>query len=152
MEYNGKIRVLVAEDDPHDLKLLQLAIAQDSAYAEFNFVGDGEQALAYLKGEGEFAKRKAHPFPELLVLDLKMPRLTGLEVLEWVRKHEECGHMPVLFLSGSGLPEDVEEAYKLGANAYFTKPRSVAALVAMIRAITSFWRMAERPHVPEHCA
>jgi len=152
MENNGKIHVLVAEDDPHDLKLLQMAIAQDSDYAEFNFVGDGEQAVAYLKGDGAFTNRKAHPFPELLVLDLKMPRLTGLEVLEWVRQHEECGHMPVLFLSGSGLPEDVDQAYKLGANAYLTKPRSVAALVAMIRAITSFWRMAQRPRTPEHCS
>jgi len=151
VDLTKKLNILLAEDDAKDLALLKMAIAEDNMRANFFFVDDGQEAIDYLRGEGPFTDRRVHPFPELVLLDLKMPRMNGFEVLQWLRDHPECSRLPVVFLSGAGQQHDVEKAYELGANSYFAKPNSNAALVALLRALVSYWFLAERPAVPNKC-
>jgi CheY-like chemotaxis protein len=146
------LNVLLAEDDPNDLKLVTLALARQSVPARFFTVNDGEEVLSYLKGEGTFADRSAFPVPDLLVLDLKMPRLDGFEVVKWVRQNHRCIRLPIVMLSGSGLDEDVEEAYRLGVNSYFRKPSSITALTTLLRTLATYWQLTERPSLQEHTA
>jgi CheY-like chemotaxis protein len=140
-----RLKILIAEDDPNDRKLLALAAAQSKEIGELCVIADGEEVVEYLEGEGDFADRRAHPLPDVVVLDLKMPLMNGLEVLEWIRNQSTRPAMPVVMLSGSGLEKDVEEAYRLGADGYFQKPHSVAALKQVLRAITDYWAIAEWP-------
>ena len=115
--------------------------------AEWHVVEDGGAVLEYLDGEGEFSDRNVHPFPDVVVLDLKMPLMNGLEVLTWIKNKSAWPRLPVMLLSGSGLEKDVEEAYRCGANAYFQKPYSLAELKKTLRAIVDFWSLCQRPNV-----
>jgi CheY-like chemotaxis protein len=99
---------------------------------------DGVEAIQYLAGENKFANRDAFPLPELVVLDLKMPRKSGFEVLGWVRNHPDFGKLPVIVFSSSEEPADVKKAYSLGANAYLVKPSSYLAYSEVIRTLRGF--------------
>jgi CheY-like chemotaxis protein len=140
-----KLQILVAEDSSDDIELIKLALDGDNVLGGFAFVRDGQEAIDYLEGEGSFADRSAYPFPDLVVLDLKMPQVNGLEVLRWVRKHAYWGQLPVVMLSGSSLAADIEEAYRLGANSYFIKPMRVDALADLLRALVRYWSLSQRP-------
>ncbi len=137
--------ILVAEDDSKDRELLLHAARPDGQDFELHLTSDGEEALHYLKGHGRFADRTRHPFPDLLLLDLKMPRVNGLEVLKWVRESSKHPRVPAVMLSGSGLEHDVEEAYRLGVNTYFTKPDSLHELRELILSLVEYWSRSQRP-------
>jgi len=138
-----RLKILIAEDDPNDRKLLMLGARPEGA--DVFVVEDGHAILEYLQAEGEFGDRGKYPFPDLVILDLKMPLMDGLKVLKWIRQESAWRSLPVVLLSGSGLEKDVEEAYRLGANSYFQKPYSVADLRAVLRAISEYWGLTERP-------
>jgi CheY-like chemotaxis protein len=112
--------ILLAEDDGNDVVLFKHAVEESAAESFIKIivhvVHDGAEAIAYLSGEGIFANRKANPFPDLIVLDLKMPRLNGLDVLRWLYDHPEYRRIPKILLSGSGEERDIDQAYQLGAN------------------------------------
>src|SRR5947207_936056 len=93
--------VLHIDDDPNDTLLLEAAARKAGAQFRLQNVHDGEAAIAYLSGAGIYADRGLYPLPSLILLDLKMPRATGFEVLQWIRAHSELGQMPVVILSGS---------------------------------------------------
>jgi len=137
--------MLVGEDDPNDVTLLTHALHRNGIPARTEIVGDGDEVMKHLKGEGEFSDRHAHPLPDLLILDLKMPLVNGVEVLKWLRSRPESANLPVIMLSGSGLEKDVEEAYRLGVRTYFTKPHSVAELGNLLRLIVGYWSASEQP-------
>lgn len=137
--------ILVAEDDSKDRELLLHAARANGQDFELHLTHDGEEALSYLKGSGRFSNRSLHPFPDLLLLDLKMPRVNGLEVLNWVRQRSGHPRIPMVMLSGSGLEHDVEEAYRLGINTYFTKPDSLKELRELIDAMVAYWSRSQRP-------
>jgi len=142
-----KFVVLVADDDPHDLELLHLAIQRNGVKADIHEVHDGEQVVRYLRGENEFSDRVAHPFPDLLLVDLKMPRMDGLEVLKWMRENPQCNRLPRVMLSGSGLEKDVEEAYRQGVNTYFAKPASFKEFQSLLKLLIDYWARSQRPAV-----
>src|SRR5690242_19174183 len=120
--------MLVAEDDPNDVTLLEHALKRNGVTVRAEIVPDGDQVIKYLRGDGAYADRARHPFPDILLLDLKMPLMSGVEVLEWLRNDKGCIALPVVMLSGSALSADVEHAYRLGVKTYFTKPHSVNEL------------------------
>src|SRR4051812_43318641 len=125
------------DDDANDTALLQAAARAANLQFQLYNLEDGDQAIAYLSGSGVYSDRAMYPLPSLILLDLKMPRATGFEVLKWIRGHPELGQLPVVVLSGSELHEDVRRAYLGGANSYLVKPIGFEALVKMVRNITS---------------
>jgi len=144
---NTELVVLVAEDDAIDSELLTRAVNSNGVVVDLHIAHDGEETLAYLRGEGRFANRVQYPFPDLLVLDLKMPLMDGLDVLRWLNAHPACARLPKVMLSGSSLEKDVEEAYRLGVNTFFAKPNSLSKLGELMRRIVEYWSLSERPCV-----
>ena len=140
--------VLVAEDDENDVFFLQRAFQQAKIENPMHVVRDGQEAIEYLSGAGDFSDRKTHPLPRLLILDLKMPRRTGLEVLAWLHEQPELHCLPVIVLSSSAQARDIEKAYDLGANAFVVKPAGVEKRVELARLIGAFWlELNEEPLV-----
>ena len=131
--------VLMVEDDPNDVVLVRRAFRKANLQHPVYAVEDGEAAIAYLDGRGEYADRDASPLPRLVLLDLKLPRKSGLEVLEWVKSQPRLKRIPVVVLTSSRQPSDVNRAYDLGVNAYLVKPVSFDRLLEMITAIEAFW-------------
>ena len=143
--------ILVAEDDENDAYMLKRAFEKNAITMPLHICGDGEAVMAYLKGEGKYADRNAFPFPRAIITDLKMPRCSGFDVLEWLQNHPECNLIPKIVLSASSQPPDVIKAYQLGANAYFTKPSTIADLCKLVDLVFKFWTVAEIPPVPSKC-
>jgi CheY-like chemotaxis protein len=136
---NDKIpTLLIVEDDDNDFLFLQRALEMEKFGAHVQRACDGVEAIEYLSGENDFADREAHPFPNLIVLDLKMPRKNGFEVLAWMRQRAEFGTLPVVVFSSSEEPGDVENAYNLGATGYLVKPSSYLSYSEIVRTLTEF--------------
>jgi len=129
----------VAEDDPTDAYFFQRAFRRAGIPVTLHFVRDGQEAIDYLQGAGPFADRTAHPLPQLVLLDLNMPRLDGFEVLEWVRKQPELNGLQMVIFSGSDEPRNIDRAYGLGANWYLVKPHSLEELNALVGRFKKFW-------------
>lgn len=134
--------ILLAEDEMDDVFFLKSALAAANIFNPVNVVRDGEEAIQYLQGEDKFADRALFPLPKVALLDVKMPKQTGLEVLAWIRHNENEGlkRLPVIIMSNSNLQEDIDLAYQLGVNAYLIKPRAFAELVKVLKKTTEFWR------------
>ena len=133
------VTVLHIDDDPNDTELLRAATRRANSRFDLQNVEDGEHAVAYLKGTGHYSDRRQYPLPDLILLDLKMPRATGLEMLKWIREHPEFGNVPVVVLSGSELHEDIRQAYATGANSYLIKPLGFEALVELVKDVDAVW-------------
>lgn len=141
----NKFNILLAEDNPIDTKLFHLALERNEPRnVEIREVVDGMEVLDYLQGKGRFADRFHFPFPNLLILDLKMPQMDGLQVLAWLRKHPKFSHLNTIVLSGSGLQEDVTEAYHLCVNSYFKKPTDFDQFTRLLGLIMDYWIFAEQ--------
>lgn len=129
--------ILLAEDDPDDRVLIEHAYRSSGGREPLVFVEDGEELLDYLRGRGRFVP--APPRPELILLDLNMPRKDGREALAELKADPDLRRIPVVVLTTSGTPEDVARAYALGANSYVRKPDSFATLVGTLRALRTWW-------------
>lgn len=137
--------ILLVEDDPNDVWLVKHAFLNAGIINPLRIVNDGQEAVDYLKGSGPFSDRSAFPMPKLVLLDLKMPRLNGFDVIEWMRGHQPWKLTPIIILSSSALPQDVNRAYELGANAYMVKPADYRALERLFRTIADFWNAGITP-------
>lgn len=130
--------ILQVEDDPNDVFFLQHAMKKAGVANPVQVASDGQQAIQYLQGAGKFADRERFPLPCLVLLDLKLPHVMGLDVLRWIRKQSGTA-LPVVMLTASGEDADIATAYRLGANAFLTKPSEASKLEAMVKAIKDFW-------------
>lgn len=142
--------VLIVEDNPDDRLLLKRAFDRARLANPLRFVENGEEMVAYLTGQGVHADRKAHPLPLLILLDLKLPRMSGLEALEWRRQQDpQLQRIPVVVLTTSRESTDVNRAYELGASTYLVKPVDFDALLGLVNQIGIYWMLlAEMPDVP----
>jgi CheY-like chemotaxis protein len=131
--------MLVAEDRDEDIDILKLACRKAGVSLPLYFVRNGEEALEYLKGEGQFSDRQKYPLPTLLLLDLNMPRLNGFEVLQWLRLQPGLRRLVVIIFTSSELPEDVNRAFELGANSYLVKPVDLRKLEETARHLDAYW-------------
>jgi CheY-like chemotaxis protein len=140
-----RLEILVAEDDPNDVFLLERALRKGGVKAPVHFVADGQRAIEYLART--ISPEATHPIrrPNLLLLDLKLPRLNGFEVLEWIRTQPALNDLVVVVLSSSGLQEDKLQAYALGADSYVEKPSYPQDLVQFAQRLESFWTQLKRP-------
>lgn len=133
--------ILLAEDDNDDAFLMSRAFRKAHLLNPIVRVNDGEQAIAYLRGEGEYADRERFPLPFLLLLDLNMPRVSGFEVLQWLRQQPELRRLLVVILTSSTRDLDVKHAYDLGANSYLSKPASFEELIQLLNRLQGYWLM-----------
>ena len=137
MENAGAI--LVAEDNGDDVLLIRMAFQKAGLTNPMAIVSNGEEVVHYLKGEGIYSDRKKYPIPSILLLDLKMPRMTGFEVLSWIKQQPEWRSLPVIVLTMSAYGPDVKQAYQMGANSFLTKPTEFNAFVETVKQLATFW-------------
>ncbi len=136
-------RTLVAEDDASDAVLLQRAFRDAGVSAAVDFVSDGLQAIEYLSGKELSANRASGTLPSLLLLDLRMPGLSGFEVLEWLRQHPHLRPARVVAFSGSPSPEELVKAIALGADEYLAKPKGGAMMDSVVQSLGRVVRSTE---------
>ena len=137
--------LLVVEDNDQDATFLRRAIEQTGVSLPHTIVKDGDQAIAYLGGTHEFADRGRHPFPSLMLLDLKMPKKSGHEVLEWLMQSSLTKPKVIVYTSSSE-PKDIDQAMRLGAFAYIVKPLSVVILRKIVRELAAAMANPEHDH------
>lgn len=135
----SQFTVLLVEDDLNDIFLVKRAFKKASIPNPLQVVTDGVEAIRYLQGEDKYANRRLYPLPHLVVMDIKMPRKTGFEVLDWIKRDHYLKRIPVIIVSSSDQIDDINHAYELGANAYMVKPVDFRAVQALFQSITHYW-------------
>lgn len=136
------------EDEESDVLLIERAFRKHIE-GELHVTRNGEEAIEYLSGKGKFADRKKFPFPDLVISDLKMPKLSGFELLAWIQEHREFRTIPTIVLSSSKLDRDVIRAYELGAKTYMVKPSDFRTLTEMVKVIRDYWAASAKPVLQE---
>ena len=140
--------ILVADDDSNDIYLLKRAFIKAGIDVHMEFVQDGEQAIRYLNAGNSGDQT---PLPEMLLLDLKMPRVNGFEVLEWIRRQPGLKRLLIVVLTGSDEPGDINRAYDLGVNSYLVKPCSIEHLTGIAEHLYNYWmNLNRRPDIPRN--
>jgi two-component system, chemotaxis family, response regulator Rcp1 len=130
------INILLVEDSPGDIRLTQEALRGSKVVNQLHVARDGEQAMAFLRQEGEFAEK---PIPDLILLDLNLPRKDGREVLAEMKQDPGLRRIPVIVLTTSSAEQDVLETYDMHVNAYVTKPVDLLKFMTVVRSIEDFW-------------
>lgn len=131
--------ILLAEDEEDYVLLIRKAFSEAQITSPIYTVATGKELMAYLRGEGKYASRDEYPLPDLLLLDIKLPGYTGLEVLQWIRSQPGLASLRVLVLTSSEEMKDINEAYRLGANSFLLKPYDFSDLVHLVKVIQEFW-------------
>ncbi len=137
-------RILLAEDDPRDVELTLEALADYNLANEVVVVGDGEEALDYIYRRGVFASRPEAQ-PSVVLLDLKMPRVTGVEVIQQLKSDPTTRSIPVVVLTSSRESRDLQRCYELGVNAYVVKPVQFSDFIEAVRQVGAFWAVLNEP-------
>jgi CheY-like chemotaxis protein len=130
--------ILLVEDSPDDVFFMELTMKAAGIRTVLQVAKDGQLALDYLSGAGEYADRQKYPMPSVVLLDLKLPHVLGLDVLKWIRTRPELQTLPVVVLTSSGERSDLERAYRLGANSFMVKP-SPDDLDALAKCFADYW-------------
>lgn len=147
MSFNQET-ILLVEDNPMDVLLVKRAIRKVEITNPLQIVNDGDAAVFYLAGQTPYSDRDQYPLPGLILLDLKLPRRSGIEVLAWLREQPVLKRLPVVVLSTSETNSDINQAYDLGANAYMVKPIAFDDLVDMIKTLNLHWiTLNKKPQV-----
>jgi CheY-like chemotaxis protein len=131
--------VLVVEDSEDDLFLMKMACKRTGIPHALKFVTDGDAAIHYFSGAGQFSDRAAHPLPDLVFLDIKLPKRDGHQVLEWIRDQSTFKNLPVVMLTASARNADVNRAYELGVTSYLRKTANQAEFGQAVRVILKYW-------------
>jgi len=132
--------VLLVEDDVSDFRLIQRAFAKIRPTVPMIRLSHGDEAVAYLAGDAPYENRSLHPFPCVILLDIKLPRRSGFEVLEWIRSQESTlKRVPVIMLTSSNHHVDVNKAYELGVNSYLVKPSNNSELEQLVSTFREYW-------------
>jgi CheY-like chemotaxis protein len=140
--------ILLAEDSEDDVYMVRRAFQQTGIDLPLQVVSNGEQAIAYLMGQGKFANRAEYPLPDLFLLDLKMPRKNGFDVLIWLRQHPTLAPLRTVVLTTSDEIRDVNRAYALGANSFLTKPLDFTDFKNTLQEMFNFFLMkAKAPEI-----
>jgi CheY-like chemotaxis protein len=136
--------ILYVDDDDNDAFFLQRAFEQAGINHRLVVVEDGKAAIEYLAGNGAYTDRAKHPLPCLVLLDLNMPGVSGIEVLKWIRTTPSTCALPVIVLTSSNQDSDVHRAYVQGANGYLVKPSKIEEMIPMARALKDYWLLQNR--------
>jgi CheY-like chemotaxis protein len=137
--------ILLAEDSPDDIALFMQVMVKSGRNNPVIVVRDGDEAIAYLKGEGKFSDREKFPVPSILMLDLKMPRVSGFQVLEWIRQQPQFSYILLVVISHYGETAEINRAYELGAHSFLTKPFSHTDLDNLASHYRIWWENNVQP-------
>jgi CheY-like chemotaxis protein len=140
----SRLQILLVDDDSNDIKLIERAFSKAGVTRRLTVLKDGQEALDYLAGTGPFANRTQAQLPNTMLLDLKMPRVNGFEVIKWTKNDPRFRRLPIAVFSSSDEPNDVNRAYDLGANCYMIKPTSLPELQDAIAGFVKFWTNINR--------
>lgn len=132
----SSIEVLLVEDNPADVRLMQEALRDSKVNNTLHVVNDGEQAMCFLRREGKYS---GSPYPDLILLDLNLPGKDGREVLDEIKRDPVLKQIPVVVITTSSAEEDILKSYKLHANCYVTKPVDLEQFIKVVHAIEDFW-------------
>lgn len=139
MTYSRSDTILLVEDNPSEVLLMQRAFRKANIANPLHVVGDGDAAIFYLSGQAPYNDRETYPLPMIVLLDLKLPRKSGHEVLAWLRQQPVLNRLPVVVLTSSRESIDVNRAYELGVNSYLVKPVTFDSLLEIVRAFELYW-------------
>lgn len=142
---NASQTVLFVDDSENDILLMRRAFKKGESSFSQREVHNGEEAIAYLSGEGVYSDRVQYPLPALVLMDLNMPRKSGFDVLEWARTRPELKGVTIMILTASSRPEDVSRSFELGASSYLVKPSSLQALTDMVRSLNDWTKLNHFP-------
>ena len=143
--------ILLVDDSENDLVLMKMAFQKADFKIPLQIVNNGEEAIAYLSGDGRYSNRAKFPLPAVILLDLNMPMKNGFDVLDWLRSQPLLPkRISTIVLTASVRPEDVERAFDLGANSYLVKPSALEDLISMIRCLRDWLRINHFPPLNEH--
>jgi CheY-like chemotaxis protein len=147
MDYE-QVEILLAEDNPRDAEMTMRALRKINFLNKVHWVKDGEEALNYLMRTGEYSDRDAGNSPKLILLDIKMPKVDGIEVLRRVKSNDKLKGIPVVVMTSSNEERDIFESYQLGVNSYIVKPVEFGAFVETVAQIGLYWMLTNRaPHL-----
>src|ERR1041385_9060587 len=138
--------ILVVEDQEDDIFLIRKAFRKAGVPNPLHVVRDGQEAIEYLSGEGAYANRAEHPLPDLVLLDLKLPRVDGFQVLQWLRQQSGISEIPVVVLTSSDQTWEINTAYSLGANSFLVKPGDFEDYKTVAGILQAYWlKTVKRP-------
>ena len=142
--------VLLVEDNPAEQNLAKRSLQKGCVRCDLDIVSDGEQALDYMYRRGEYAHLKGKPFPDVILLDLNLPRIDGREVLETLKTHPQLKSIPIVILTTSKKEEDIVRSYELGCNSFLNKPVDMDDFIHILREFGSYWfRLVVLPPQPD---
>ncbi|MEQ6167365.1 response regulator [Ekhidna sp. MALMAid0563] len=147
MGLTNDVQIVLVEDSFDDAELTQRSLKNSNFVNEVIWLKDGEQAINYLQGKGEYAKRDTAIKPRLILLDLKLPKLSGLEVLERIKKDKNLHKIPVVVMTSSKENKDLDRCYELGANSYVVKPINFSNFMEVTKEISMYWVLINQ--IPE---
>ena len=139
--------ILVVEDDKNDQFLIERALRAAGVLGPIHVASDGTEAIAYFMGEGKFANRQTYAYPTFVMTDLKMPKVDGFGVLEFLKGNPEWAIIPTVVFTASADRDDIKKAYMLGASSYHVKPQDPAALLQFVATLNAYWLTCEVPEV-----
>jgi DNA-binding response OmpR family regulator len=137
--------LLLVEDDHDDVIFMEQAFRDAGLDCPYRVLSDGVDVIEYLEGRADYADRKQFPLPSHLLLDLKLPRKSGIEILDWVRRHPDFKNLAVIVLSSSKEANDIARARELGIDDYLVKPVSYAHLLGMVKGVVEIWKLGPAP-------
>jgi two-component system response regulator len=140
-----QVEILLVEDDPHDAELTMRSLKKNNLANHVVVVTDGEEALDFIFARGAFSKRKVEDAPKVVILDLKLPKVDGLDVVRAMKSDSRTRVIPVVVLTSSKEESDIIETYKLGVNSYIVKPVDFDKFVATIRDLGLYWLLLNQP-------
>jgi CheY-like chemotaxis protein len=145
-----KLKLLVVEDNPDDFELFGFALRKSKVLCTAARAATSQEAIAYLDGWGKYSDRLDYPFPDVLILDLKMIGMDGFQVLKHVRSNPVYHLLPVIMFTNSSLDQDIQKAFELGANSYFVKPAALSDMNTLLEVLLSYWAWCRKPQMASH--
>lgn len=143
------LTILIVDDEPDDQFVIERALRKIGATGPIHIANDGEEAIAYLKGEGQFSDRQKFQYPSFLITDLKMPVADGFEVLDYLKSDPTRQIIPTVVLSTSSDADDIQKSYRLDASSFHTKPARYEDLCDLLRSLYDYWLRCEVPEIDE---
>lgn len=144
---NGAVDILIVEDNPNDAELTIRGLKKHYLANNIFHVEDGEEALDYIFAKGKYSGRNSNHKPKVILLDLKLPKVDGLEVLRQVKENKNTKNIPIVVLTSSREEKDIVESYKLGVNSYIVKPVEFEKFVESVKELGLYWLLLNQPPV-----